>query len=89
MLLDVRDDGRGEQVAHGEPALEEEPDLRRRHVVLDELRDEVDVVPPAREVLDRLVDVRARALDDERAVAPEDVLELRARRRVPSASGGE
>jgi hypothetical protein len=38
-LLDVVDNGRREEVSDGEATLEEEPDLRRRHVVLDQLAD--------------------------------------------------
>ena len=76
MLLDVVDDGPGEEVAYGEPAAEEEADLGRRHVVLDELVYEVDVVPPPCEAVDCLVEVGARPLDDERAVPPKNVVKL-------------
>lgn len=53
-----------------------QPDLRAAHVVLEHLLDDVDVAPPPLQARQRLVDVGARALDDEGAEAAEDMLEV-------------
>lgn len=53
-----------------------QPDLRAAHVILEHLLDDVDIVPPALQARQRLVDVRARSFDDEGTEPAEDVLEV-------------
>lgn len=77
MLLNIVDHGRREKIAHREAATEEQPDLGRRDIILDELVNEMDIRPPPRKPLNCLVHVRARALDDHDAVAAEDMVEIR------------
>ena len=51
-------------------------DLRAAHVILEDLLDDVDVPPPPLQARQRLVDIRARPLDDEGTEAAEDMLEI-------------
>ena len=76
VLEDVLDDAGGEEVEHAHSALKEEADLGGGDVVLYQLPDNVDVVAPLAQAVQRRVDLGARALDDEGAVAAEDVVEL-------------
>jgi hypothetical protein len=75
-FLDILDHGTREEVANGETTLEEEADLGGRHVVLDQLADQVNVVPPTWQVLNALLDIRASTLDDESTIAAKNVVEL-------------
>jgi hypothetical protein len=77
VLLDVVHHGCGKQIAHRQPAPHEETHFRRRDVVLDELRYEVDVVPPTGQIVNGLVYARPCAFHDECAVAAQNVVELR------------
>lgn len=76
VLLYVIHNCGGEEVLHGQPTAQEKPYFRGRNIVLDELRDEVDVVSPSCEAVGRLVHARPRALDDEGTVPSEYVIEL-------------
>ena len=96
MLLDVIHDVRGLEVGH---AQFEEADCRRREVALDRSVYEVDVVTPAEELADRLLDVCAGALDDQHDVrnGGSDIVangveptngRVRAGRRIPADPSG-
>lgn len=65
VVLDVVDDGDGDQIAHAHLAAQEEADLGAADIVLDELLDDVDVVFPGLQGCEGLVDVGAAAFDDE------------------------
>jgi len=55
VFVDVVDDLVGDVVADALTPLAEEPDLGGRDVVLDELRDHADVLPPLLELYERIV----------------------------------
>jgi hypothetical protein len=55
VFVDVVDDLVGDVVADALAALAEEADLGGRDVVLDELRDDADVLPPLLELYKRIV----------------------------------
>jgi hypothetical protein len=55
VLVDVVDDLVGDVVANALAALAEEANLGRRNVVLDQLRDHTDVVPPLLQTDERVI----------------------------------
>lgn len=65
VLLDVVDDGDGDQVAHAHFSTQEETDLGAADVVLDQLLDNVDVVFPRLQSCKRFVDIGSTAFHDE------------------------
>ena len=46
MLLDITDDGHGDEVANAHFTAQEQSDLGAAHVILDELLDDMDVLLP-------------------------------------------
>lgn len=84
VFLDIVDYRPGKEVSHGQAAAQEEANFSAADIVLDELGYEEDVVSPTCKRLSRLVHVRTRTLDDERAVFSQNVIELRKR-----TSGGD
>ena len=80
ILFDVRHYWRRQQIPHGEPSLQEQTDFGGRDVILNQLRDHVDVVSPPCKSIGRLVHVGSRTLDNEAPIFAEDVIQLRGRR---------
>lgn len=76
MLLDIIDDGLGDKIADAHLPPEEEADLGARDVILDELLDLPDIVLPGLQAAEGVLEIGAGALDDEAAVAAEDVVEV-------------
>lgn len=68
VLLNVVDDGHGDEVAHAHLPPEEKPDLSAADVVLDELLNHIDSVLPGLQARQRLVDIGAAAFHNERLV---------------------
>lgn len=64
MFLDVLDHWPRQQILDAHVPLEEHPDLGTAHVVLDHLRDDVDVVLPRLQAGQSLVHVRAATFYD-------------------------
>ena len=46
VFLDIRHYWRGQEISHGQPSLQKEPDLGGRDVILNQLGDHVNVVSP-------------------------------------------
>lgn len=65
VLLNVMDDGYGDEVAHTHLPPQEEADFRAADIVLDELLNDVDVVFPGLQTRQSLIDIRATAFHNE------------------------
>ena len=65
VLLDVMDNGNGNQIADTHLTAQEESDLGAADVVLNELLDDVDVVFPALQGSQSFVNIGATAIDNE------------------------
>jgi hypothetical protein len=64
VLLDIVNDGDGDEVADTHLTPEEESDLGATDIILDELLDNVDIVLPGLQTGQSLIDVCATALDN-------------------------
>ena len=65
MLLNVVNDGHGDEVAHTHLTSQEKPNFGTADIVLDELLDHVDIVFPWLQTSQSLINVGAAALHDE------------------------
>ena len=66
MLLNIVDDRNGNQVADAHLTAQEETNLGAADVVLNELLNHVDIILPALQGSQGLVNISAAALDNER-----------------------
>lgn len=65
VLLNVFDDRGGDQVPDAHFPAEEKPDLGAANVVLNQLLDDMDVVPPWLQGRQRFVNISSAAFDNE------------------------
>ena len=74
ILLDIVDDCVRKQVPNRETSSQEKANLGTRYIVLNQLRDEIDVVLPSGKAVGGLIHTRASTLYDQATVASQNML---------------